>query len=73
MEVTNAHAQQALHSSLMEKPVIMVRFSEVGGGGGCRREGSNKYVVYLDHRYTKKVRAGRYWSIAPPLESKKIP
>lgn len=34
MEVTDAHAQQALHSSLMEKPVIMVRFSEVEGGGG---------------------------------------
>ena len=33
MEVTDAHAQQALHSSLMEKPVIMVRFSEVEGGG----------------------------------------
>lgn len=38
MEVTDAHAQQALHSSLMEKPVIMVRFSEVEGvgrGGGA--------------------------------------
>lgn len=33
MEVTDAHAQQALHSSLMEKPVIMVRLSEVEGVG----------------------------------------
>lgn len=47
MEVTDAHAQQALHSSLMEKPVIMVRFSEVeGGGGGGGREGSNKHISY---------------------------
>lgn len=75
MEVTDAHAQQALLSSLMEKPVIMVRFKQEGGGGGgadgravlsiCRTLGS--------YRYTKKVRAGRYWSIAPPPESKKIP
>ena len=36
MEVTDAHAQQALHSSLMEKPVIMVRFSEVKVGADGR-------------------------------------
>lgn len=50
MEVTDAHAQQALHSSLMEKPVIMVRFSEVEGvgrgAGGGGREASNKHMSY---------------------------
>ena len=46
MEVTDAHAQQALHSSRMEKPVIMVRLSEVQGGGGGGREGSNKHMSY---------------------------
>ena len=48
MEVTDAHAQQALYSSLMEKPVIMVRFSEVEGvgRGGGGREASNKHMSY---------------------------
>ena len=31
MEVTNVHARQALPLSLMEKPVIMVRFKPGGG------------------------------------------
>ena len=38
MEVTNAHARQALPLSLMEKPVIMVRFKRGRGGGGVVRQ-----------------------------------
>lgn len=37
MEVTSAHARQALHLSLMEKPVIMVRFKQ--GEAGSRGQG----------------------------------
>lgn len=67
MEVTNAHARQALPLSLMEKPVIMVRFKRGRGGGGWG--GSTKETleghggkavlsicrILLDHRYTKKA------------------
>ena len=67
MEVTNAHARQALPLSLMEKPVIMVRFKRGrggGGGGGSTREtleghGGKAVLsicrILLDHRYTKKA------------------
>ena len=70
MEVTNAHARQALPLSLMEKPVIMVRFKRGrGGGGGGWCCGSTKETleghggkavlsicrILLDHRYTKKA------------------
>ena len=65
MEVTNAHARQALPLSLMEKPVIMVRFKRGrGGGGGSTKEtleghGGKAVLsicrILLDHRYTKKA------------------
>lgn len=58
MEVTNAHARQAFPLSLMEKPVIMVRFKRGRGGGGVGEEavlrkrwrgmgeGSTKHMSY---------------------------
>ena len=68
MEVTNAHARQALPLSLMEKPVIMVRFKRGRGGGegwgGSTKETLEGYGgkavlsicrILLDHRYTKKA------------------
>lgn len=66
MEVTNAHARQALPLSLMEKPVIMVRFKRGRGGrwGGSTKEtleghGGKAVLsicrILLDHRYTKKA------------------
>lgn len=56
MEVTSAHARQALHLSLMEKPVIMVRFKQgEAGSRGQGGAGTKQNFVYLDNRYAKKV------------------
>ena len=72
MEVTNAHAQQALHSSLMEKPVIMVRFSEVGGGGGCA---DGRAVISMSYTWIigirKKYEPGAIGVLLLPLNLRK--
>ena len=75
MEVTNAHARQALPLSLMEKPVIMVRFKRGRGGGGggeavlrkpWRGRGGRQYKAYVVYSWIIGIRK-RHQALLPPL------